>query len=336
MLLERRGDHTVSHPKLANLIGPIAAVVTLGCLSGSSAAQAQPDAEVLDESLWGAGTDEAVGSTIVFTKLSENQSQNEFLVAEIYAMDPDGSNQRRITMNGTFDFGAEVSPDGKTVAFDKNLGGIRTITLVDIDGSNERLLTSGQFPSWSPDGSRLVFNAPGAGGLGDIWVINVDGTGLTNITQTPWGDSRPDFSPNGQKIAYTSSRTGNPEIWVMNADGTNPVQITDHPAADAAPDWSPNGQKILFQSTRDDPQQDIYVIDNKGVHRLTTSAGRDLDPNWSPTGQQIAFDSDRNFISEQMRQIFIMNSDGSDQHPITFPPHEDAHAAWGHGHSNEY
>jgi len=251
-------------------------------------------------------------------------------------MDPDGSNQRRITMNGTFDFGAEVSPDGKTVAFDKNLGGIRTITLVDIDGSNERLLTSGQFPSWSPDGSRLVFNAPGAGGLGDIWVINVDGTGLTNITQTPWGDSRPDFSPNGQKIAYTSSRTGNPEIWVMNADGTNPVQITDHPAADAAPDWSPNGQKILFQSSRDDPQQDIYVIDNKGVHRLTTSAGRDLDPNWSPTGQQIAFDSDRNFISEQMRQIFIMNSDGSDQHPITFPPHEDAHAAWGHGHSNEY
>jgi len=286
--------------------------------------------------LWGAGTDEAVGSTIVFTKLSENQSQNEFLVAEIYAMDPDGSNQRRITMNGTFDFGAEVSPDGKTVAFDKNLGGIRTITLVDIDGSNERLLTSGQFPSWSPDGSQLAFNAPGAGGLGDIWVINVDGTGLTNITQTSWGDSRPDFSPNGQKIAYTSSRTGNPEIWVMNADGTNPVQITDHPAADAAPDWSPNGQKILFQSTRDDPQQDIYVIDNKGVHRLTTSAGRDLDPNWSPTGQQIAFDSDRNFISEQMRQIFIMNSDGSDQHPITFPPHEDAHAAWGHGHSNEY
>jgi TolB protein len=252
-------------------------------------------------------------------------------------MDPDGSNQRRITTNTTFDLFAEVSPDGKTVAFQKSVpASCNTITLVDIDGDNERLLTCGSFPSWSPDGSRLAFNAPGAGGVGDIWVINADGTGLTNITQTTWADLRPDFSPNGQKIAYTSTRTGNQDIWVMNADGTNPVQITDHPAADLAPDWSPNGQKIMFQSARDDPRQDIYVIDKKGVHRLTTSEGRDLDPNWSPTGQQIVFDSDRNHILEEMRQIFIMNSDGSDQHAITIPPHEDAHAAWGHGHSNEY
>ena len=61
------------------------------------------------------------GSTIIFTKLSEDQGQNEFVVAEIYAMDPDGSNQRRITTNTTFDLFAEVSPDGKTVAFHQGL-----------------------------------------------------------------------------------------------------------------------------------------------------------------------------------------------------------------------
>jgi Tol biopolymer transport system component len=281
---------------------------------------------------------EEAGSTILFTKLSEDQSQNEFLVAEIYTMNPDGSNQVRITANATFDLVPELSPDGMTVAFQRSFGATCPcqIQLVDIDGSNERTLTAGSFPSWSPNGQQLTFNAPGVGGVGDIWVINADGTGLTNITQTPWGDSRPDFSPNGQQIAYTSSRTGNPEIWVMNSDGTNPVQVTNHPAVDAAPDWSPNGRRILFQSMRDDPQGDIYVVDHQGVHRLTTSAGRDLDPNWSPTGQRIVFDSDRNFIAQQMRQVFIMNEDGSDQYPITFPPHEDSHGSWTHGNNNGY
>ena len=270
------------------------------------------------------------GSTIIFTKLSEDQNQNEFVVAEIYAVKPDGSNQRRITTNTTFDLFAEVSPDGKTVAFHQGTAPT-TICLVEIDGSNERTLANGSFPSWSPDGSRITFSAPGVGGVGDIWVINADGTGLTNVTQTTWPEARPDFSPNGQKIAYQSSRTGNQEIWVMNDDGSNPVQVTNHPTPDQAPDWSPNGQRILFQSNRDDPRGDIYVVDMQGVHRLTVGGGRDLDPNWSPTGQQIVFDSDRNFISEQIRQIFIMNEDGSDQYPITFVPHEDAHASWTHG-----
>ena len=280
--------------------------------------------------------EEAVGSTLVFTKLSEEQGQNEFAVAEIYSMSPDGSNQLRITTNATFDLMAEPSPDGMTVAFHRAFGAACPcqIQLVDIDGSNERTLATGTNPSWSPNGQQLTFNAPGVEGRGDIWVINADGTGLTNVTQTPWGDSFPDFSPNGQKIAYTSSRTGNPEIWVMSSDGTNPVQVTNHPAPDVGADWSPNGQRILFQSMRDDPRGDIYVVDHQGVHRLTTSTGRDLDANWSPTGQRIVFDSDRNYIDQQMRQVFIMNADGSDQHPITFFPHEDSHASWTHGNIN--
>jgi Tol biopolymer transport system component len=321
------------------LLRTLASVVAGLVASTSNHALAQPsEASYNFEFLFDPLFEEAVGSTIVFTKLSEHQGQDEFLVAEIYTMSPDGSNQVRITTNTTFDLWAEPSPDGKTVAFQATVGGAgaRQIQLVDTDGSNERTLTTGDNPSGSPNGQQLAFNAPGVDGRADIWIINADGTGLTNITQTPWGDSRPDFSPNGQKIAYQSSRTGNPEIWVMSSDGTNPVQVTNHPAADEAPDWSPNGQRLLFQSRRDDPQGDIYVVDNQGVHRLTTSAGRDLDPNWSPTGQRIVFDSDRNYIQQQMRQVFIMNEDGSDQHPITFPPHEDSHASWTHGNSNAY
>jgi Tol biopolymer transport system component len=273
---------------------------------------------------------------IVFTKLSEDQTQDENVVAEIYIMTPDGLNQRRITTNAHFDIGAELSPDGSTVAFHQGHDDhCCTIQLVDIDGANERTLVTGLWPSWSPDGRRITFNAPGVGGMGDIWTIRADGTGLTNLTDTASGEARPDWSPDGQKIAFQSNRSGNTDIWIMDADGSNVGPATNNTFSEQAPEWSPSGQQILFQSNRDDPKFEVYVIDAHGVEqglkRLTTSPGRDVDPNWSPDGQRVVFDSDRNYIVEQIRQIFIMNADGTNEIPITFPPHEDGHASWSHG-----
>jgi Tol biopolymer transport system component len=278
-----------------------------------------------------------LGATLVFTKLSESQDQDETVVAEIYIMNADGSDQRRITTNTHFDIGANLSPDGKTVAFHQTVAGSDcpcTIQLVDVDdASTERTLTSGMWPSWSPNGKKILFNAPGVGGVGDIWVINVDGTGLTNLTQTPSGEARPAWSPSGQQIAFQSNRSGNADIWVMDADGSNAVRLTSHPTPDQAPDWSPDGRKLVFQSNRDDPRGDIYVMNSDGtdVTRLTFSGGRDIDPAWSPDGREIVFDSDRDFVVEQIRQVFVMNADGSDQRPLTALPSENGHAGWGRG-----
>jgi len=277
-----------------------------------------------------------LGAKIVFTKLSESQDQDEYVVAEIYIMNADGSDPRRITTNTHFDIGANVSPDGKTVAFHQGYGDhCCTIKLVAADGSTERELTNGQWPGWSPDGKRIGFNGPGVGGVGDIWVINVDGTGLTNVTQSPSAETRPDWSPSGTQIAFQSNRSGNPEIWIMDADGSNAVQLTSHPAQDQAPDWSPDGRKIVFQSNRDDTRFDVYVMNADGmdVTRLTFGGGRDLDPDWSPDGRQIAFDSDRDFVARQIRQVFVMNADGTNQRPLTALPSENGHAGWGPGHA---
>src|SRR6266545_4782413 len=145
-----------------------------------------------------------LGSKIAFTKFSESQDQDEDLVAEIYVMNGDGTEQRRLTHNTTFDLNAAWSPNGKQIAFQGAQVGVGPahIFLINADGSGQTQLTEtpGQVPSWSPDGKQIAFNTIlGAPTPGEIVVVNVDGSGLTNLTNHPAFDSRPDWSPNGQK-----------------------------------------------------------------------------------------------------------------------------------------
>ena len=289
------------------------------------------------------GSESGLGSKIAFSRLKETPESNEFLEAEIWVMNGDGTEPRRLTHNTTFDLGAEWSPDGKTIAFHgaQFVAGVPVslaIFLINADGSGQTELpgTCGQFPSWSPNGKKIAFHTVvGCPNPGEIFVINADGTGLTNLTNHPAGDARAAWSPDGRKIAFNSNRDGNAEIYVMNADGSDPVRLTFNAAADQAPDWSPDGRKIVFQSNRDDPRFDIYVMNADGtdVTRLTFGGGRDLDPAWSPNGRMIAFDSDREFVAEEIRQVFVMNADGTDQRPITALPSENGHAGWSQGHA---
>ena len=224
------------------------------------------------------------------------------LVAEIYAMNPTGRTSavsprtRRLTslprFRPTERPSHSIGPSALAPARSQ---------LVDIDGSNERALTSRSFPSWSPDGQQLTFNAPGVGGRGRHLGHQRGRDGADEHHANHLGRARPDFSPNGQKIAYTSSRTGNPEIWVMNAGWHE--SGSDHESSDAR-----SGTRLVAERAEDPvpvharrPARGYVRRRHQGVQRLTASAGRDLDPNWSPTGQRIVFDGDRNFIAEQMR-----------------------------------
>lgn len=220
---------------------------------------------------------------------------------EIYAMDPDGGNPRRLTEDPADDLSPSWSPSA-LLAFTSNRDGDLEIYRVDATGGNLTQLTNNAYndfgPTWSPDGARIAFVSDRDSTEEiyneEIYVMNADGTGLIRLTDHPAADRDPAWSPDGQHIAFASNRDGNWEIYVMNADGSNPVNLTNSEGDDSGPAWSPDGAKIAFTSNRD-RNSEIYVMDADGRHqtRLTINPAVDARPAWSPDGARIAFMSNR-------------------------------------------
>jgi manganese oxidase len=268
------------------------------------------------------------------------------LDTEIWTMNHDGTNARRLTRNTSDDFGAAWSPDEKTILFGAvqfgpdGKGDLTPVNAhiysIDANGGEQVLLTPSnlraQFPSWSNDGSKIVFHGSYGAANRDreIFQIDPDGKNLRQLTTNQWPDMRPDWSPDGSRIAFQSSRDGSNEIFVMNADGSNVIQLTnnDTSVSNQAPDWSPDGDRIVFVSEREG-NADIYVMDSDGksVKRLTTDPRRDTDPEWSSDGR-IAFDRFMVTGDAEHRQIFIIDADGSNLTPLTSLPSSSGHAAW--------
>ena len=149
-------------------------------------------------------------------------------------------------------------------------------------------------------------------GNSEIYVVNVDGTGLLRLTDDPGLDVDPAWSPDGKRIAFASDRAGNLDIYVMDADGSNPVRRTST-GLNSSPAWSPDGTKIAFSSLREG-QYGIYVMDLDGDWENPTLVGYDRGANaypaWSPDGKRIAFMSDWRAF-DILFDVYVMNADGS-------------------------
>jgi len=257
---------------------------------------------------------------------------------EIYIMNPDGSDQRRVTHSDGRILNPAISRDGKLIAFNTQPPQESEVFVIDARGgepvrvTNMKLIGVGAVsPTWSPDGKRLAFHTPPPS---DIYVIDFDGKGLTRLTTHPARDARPAWSPKGDKIAFVSDRDGRYEIYVMNDDGTRPVRLTFGATStkagerNLAPDWSPDGEKIAFASDRDGTAG-IYVMnaDGSGLVRLTFGGTADAEPSWSPDGTQIAFQ--RRVFGHV--QLFVINADGSALKRVTelSSAHYSGFPSWG-------
>jgi Periplasmic component of the Tol biopolymer transport system len=176
---------------------------------------------------------------------------------------------------------------------------------------------------------RIAFGVRAGDGSANIFSAQPDGTGLRQLTTGPGNHLCPAYSADGREIAYCADASGSFEIWTMKQNGTKQHQVTHLGGFATFPDISPDGSKIAFGGTEGaDPNNEIYVIDaatGDGLVALTSCAslapGCSNDfPAWSPDGRLIAFihtddfDADENPVNEQ---VWVMNADGSNQHPLT-------------------
>jgi len=179
-------------------------------------------------------------------------------------------------------------------------GELSTLWMVadDTDAYLRFLLAPVETPIPPPSQGRIAF-VSNRDGNAEIYVMAVDGSQVTRLTDSPGEDTAPAWSPDGKRIAFISSRSDCLEIHLMNTDGSEVTQLTTGCLVSAGPiAWAPGGQRLAFTSNGDG-NAEVYIIsvDGSGLTNLTNNPAQDLWPAWGAGGQagqeRISFASNR-------------------------------------------
>jgi Tol biopolymer transport system component len=222
---------------------------------------------------------------------------------EIYVMNPDGSNQRRLTNTPGEDWHPAWSPDGTKIVFQCMSGGTFNVCVVNADGSGYTQLINwtkdeglAQRPVWSPDGGKIVVTRELGGGQ-KLVVMNSDGSNQTEIVNL---GRDPSWSPDGTQIAFIRWEGGGLQIWTVSPDGSSERMLTQGNHDHMYPTWSPDGGQIAFEydhaqvAVMDTGGGSPRVIANKGSYNLS----------WSPDGSKMV-------IAPSGEGLWLVNADGS-------------------------
>ena len=177
-------------------------------------------------------------------------------------------------------------------------------------------------PSFSADGRLVAFASnrdPGSAPGSHIYLVKVDGSGLTQLTTGPEFDSNPSFAPNGQRLVFDRRSGGKSHIFSVKVDGSGLRQLTSGKGNDSEPVYTPNGRRIVFVSDRDrdmrSDHSDIFAMAPSGadIRLLIDSAYDEEEPDTAPNGRKIAFVSDRG----GSLNVFVARSNGSRVQQLT-------------------
>lgn len=272
------------------------------------------------------------------------------------------ANVRQLTSGGE-NAEAYFSFDGQMISFQSNRAhGCDQIYTMKADGSDQRLLSSGlgrtTCSHFTPDGRAVVYASTHLAGpecppvpgreQGYVWPIydsydifrvNVDGTGLTRLTNTPGYDAEATIGRDG-RIVFTSVRDGDMEIYSMNGDGSDVRRLTNRPGPDGGPFFSADGSTIVWRGRAVPPGQErdsyfsllkqgiwrptaleIFVMDRDGgnVRQITdTGVGANWAPFFTPDGTRIIYGSNAANPRGNNFDLFIVDLDGGRKTQLTF------------------
>jgi TolB protein len=251
---------------------------------------------------------------------------------EIYTLDWDGANMKKITAHKSIAISPAWSPKADRVAytafaFHDNIKSNNADLFIYEIANAKRWLVSykkgiNSGANFLPDGNNLLMTISREGAQ-DIFKITADGRTATAVTNGPNRalNVEPAVSPDGKRIAFSSDRSGQPMLYVMNIDGSSVKRLTFAGRYNSSPSWSPDGKTIAFAG-HDGGHFDIFTVnaDGTAMKRLTDAkkangkAADNRDPSFSPDGRQVVFSSDRT----GNKQLYIVDTDGVNERRITY------------------
>ncbi|MEM8732591.1 MAG: S41 family peptidase [Planctomycetota bacterium] len=187
-----------------------------------------------------------------------------------------------------------------------------TGTAYSADASSPVVVRMPADPSISSDGSKLAF-----AWAGEIWTANVDGTQVQRLTNSDAMESKPLFSPDDERIAFISNRTGSSQVFVMNADGTEVRQVSFHSAGYTLSDWFPDGKSVLALGSRDHYHRDAtrmirLNVDKREKEQILVDAMVE-DAKLSPDGTKVLFTREgerwwrKGYEGERSAQVWMLD-----------------------------
>ena len=241
------------------------------------------------------------------------------------SMEPDGSDETRITGRGRSEFGGSWDPDGSRFIYSRlaNNGEVDLFTR-DADGNNPTRITDtnrDEFQvAFGPDENQAVYQK--CGFQCDLFKINLTTLTETRLTDTRADEIAPNWSVDDLIVFNRVPRRGDVEIFRMDSDGTNVVRLTDNQGrSDVSASWSPDGNEIVYSRCGLEGGCDLFTMNANGSNkdRVTDFIGDEFGAHFSPNGQSFVVARSR---GEGRSDLWRMRTDGTRLRRLTNTPNK--------------